>query len=184
MRSLYKKLFLGFFCCLCLIAVSGQSISTIPANGLLPDTFLNRYFAGEGVKLHNCKFNWSSSAINGSQVGTFANTNPQFPFSSGVILTTGNISVALILLTVVAVALVLITPLLTKSCNNWFQIRSTMHLFWNLTFTVAEMSIPILFLSTIYLVPRNILNMSAPHIMMFFVSFYMVLILLALLELT
>jgi gliding motility-associated-like protein len=94
MRSLYKKLFLGFFCCLCLIAVSGQSISTIPANGLLPDTFLNRYFAGEGVKLHNCKFNWSSSAINGSQVGTFANTNPQFPFSSGVILTTGNISVA------------------------------------------------------------------------------------------
>lgn len=94
MRSLYKKLFLGFFCCLCLMAVSGQSISTLPANGLLPDTFLNRYFAGEGVKLHNCKFNWSSSAINGSQVGTFANTNPQFPFSSGVILTTGNISVA------------------------------------------------------------------------------------------
>lgn len=94
MRSLYKKLFLGFFCCLCLIAVSGQSISTIPANGLLPDTFLNRYFAGEGVKLHNCKFNWSSSAINGSQVGTFANTNPQFPFSSGILLTTGNISVA------------------------------------------------------------------------------------------
>ena len=94
MRSLYKKLFLGFFCCLCLMAVSGQSISTLPANGLLPDTFLNRYFAGEGVKLHNCKFNWSSSAINGSQVGTFANTNSQFPFSSGVILTTGNISVA------------------------------------------------------------------------------------------
>lgn len=94
MRNLYKKLFLGFFCCLCLMAVSGQSISTLPANGLLPDTFLNRYFAGEGVKLHNCKFNWSSSAINGSQVGTFANTNPQFPFSSGVILTTGNISVA------------------------------------------------------------------------------------------
>ena len=94
MRNLYKKLFFGFFCCLCLMAVSGQSISTLPANGLLPDTFLNRYFAGEGVKLHNCKFNWSSSAINGSQVGTFANTNPQFPFSSGVILTTGNISVA------------------------------------------------------------------------------------------
>ena len=94
MRNLYKKLFLGFFCCLCLMAVSGQSISTLPANGLLPDTFLNRYFAGEGVKLHNCKFNWSSSAINGSQVGTFANTNSQFPFSSGVILTTGNISVA------------------------------------------------------------------------------------------
>lgn len=94
MRNLYKKLFLGFFCCLCLMAVSGQSISTLPANGLLPDTFLNRYFAGEGVKLHNCKFNWSSSAINGSQVGTFANTNSQFPFSSGVLLTTGNISVA------------------------------------------------------------------------------------------
>ena len=94
MRNLYKKLFLGFFCCLCLMAVSGQSISTLPANGLLPDTFLNRYFAGEGVKLHNCKFNWSSSAINGSQVGTFANTNSQFPFSSGVLLTTGNTSVA------------------------------------------------------------------------------------------
>lgn len=94
MRSLYKKLFLGFFCCLCLMAVSGQSISTLPANGLLPDTFLNRYLAGEGVTLRNCKFNWSSGAINGSQVGTFTNTNSQFPFSSGILLTTGNISVA------------------------------------------------------------------------------------------
>jgi len=44
--------------------------------------------------LHNCKFNWSSSNISGSQVGTFANTNASFPFSSGILLTTGNITVA------------------------------------------------------------------------------------------
>ena len=94
MRSIYKRLLISFITCLCIITGYGQSITTTPANGLLPDTFLTRYFAGEGVKLYNCKFNWSPSAINGSQVGTFANTNSQFPFSSGVLLTTGNISVA------------------------------------------------------------------------------------------
>ena len=94
MKSLYKRLLISFITCLCIITGYSQSITTTPANGLLPDTFLNRYFAGEGVKLYNCKFNWSPSAINGSQVGTFANTNLQFPFSSGVLLTTGNISVA------------------------------------------------------------------------------------------
>ena len=56
---------------------------------------LNGYFAGEGVKLHNCKFNWSAGSINGSNVGLFTNTNPNFPFSSGILLTTGNISYAI-----------------------------------------------------------------------------------------
>ena len=32
MRSLYKKLFLGIFCCSCLMAVSGQSIYTYYIN--------------------------------------------------------------------------------------------------------------------------------------------------------
>lgn len=94
MRSLYKRLLISFISCMCIITGYSQSIITSQANGLLPDTLLNRYFAGEGVKLHNCKFNWSPSAINGSQVGTFTNTNSQFPFSSGIVLTTGNISVA------------------------------------------------------------------------------------------
>ncbi len=94
MRSTLKGLIISIIASLYGIAAWGQSIVTTQANGLLPDTFLNRNFAGEGVELHNCKFNWSSGAINGSQVGTFTNTNPQFPFSSGILLTTGNISVA------------------------------------------------------------------------------------------
>ena len=94
MRSTIKGLIISIITCLFGIAAMGQSIVTTQVNGMLPDTFLNRYFAGEDVKLNNCKFNWSSSAINGSQVGTFTNTNPQFPFSSGILLTTGNISVA------------------------------------------------------------------------------------------
>lgn len=77
------------------LATHGQNITTTHVeNNMLPDTFLNRYFAGEGVTLHNCKFNWSSAAIQGLQVGTFTNTNPSFPFRSGILLTTGNIDFA------------------------------------------------------------------------------------------
>lgn len=71
-----------------------QAISVHAANGMSPDHLINTYLAGPGISLHNCKFNWSSSNINGSQVGYFTNSNPSFPFTSGIILTTGNISVA------------------------------------------------------------------------------------------
>lgn len=82
---------------LCIMAVFGQGTVTttnISNMNLLPDTFLNRYFAGEGVELHNCKFNWSSGAISGTQVGLFTNPNPYFPFTSGIILATCDIHLA------------------------------------------------------------------------------------------
>jgi gliding motility-associated-like protein len=89
-----RNLFVSIITCLCFITGYAQPITTSGANGTTPEVFLNTNFAGEGVELHNCKFNWSSGVINGSQVGTFTNTNPNFPFTSGILLTTGNISVA------------------------------------------------------------------------------------------
>lgn len=89
-----KKSLAGFLIIFGILSAYAQSITTTGVNGITPDAFLNNNFAGEGVELIDCKFNWSSGAINGSQVGTFTNTNPSFPFSSGILLTTGNISVA------------------------------------------------------------------------------------------
>lgn len=89
-----KRIFTSIFIICCIVEIYAQPITTIGVNGMTPDAFINTTFAGEGVELHNCKFNWSSGTINGSQIGKFTNTNPNFPFSSGILLTTGNISVA------------------------------------------------------------------------------------------
>ncbi|MCQ2271770.1 MAG: choice-of-anchor L domain-containing protein [Bacteroidales bacterium] len=74
--------------------VAAQAITVSNVNGQSPAAFLNTNLAAQDVELYNCKFNWSTGNINGSQVGTFANTNPHFPYSAGIVLTTGNISVA------------------------------------------------------------------------------------------
>lgn len=90
-----RRILTGIIVIFCIATIHAQSITTsqVPS-GTTPETFLNNNFAGEGVRLEQCKFNWSSGNINGSQVGTFANTNSSFPFSSGILLTTGNINVA------------------------------------------------------------------------------------------
>lgn len=75
-------------------ASNAQAIQVHNVNGYSPNVFINTYLAGSGITLHNCKFNWSSGNIQGSQVGYFSNTNPSFPFNAGIILTTGNIDVA------------------------------------------------------------------------------------------
>lgn len=90
-----RRLFTSIIMIFCIVAMHAQSITTSQVlSGTTPGAFLNNNFAGEGVRLEQCKFNWSSGNISGSQVGTFTNTNPSFPFSSGIVLTTGNISVA------------------------------------------------------------------------------------------
>lgn len=76
------------------VNVQAQPLTTIPVNGMSPDALINGYLAADGVTLHDCKFNWSANNINGSQVGRFTNNSVSFPFQSGIILTTGNISVA------------------------------------------------------------------------------------------
>jgi len=89
-----RRLFISILLIFCMTSFHAQPITVTPASGLSPDYFLNHFFAGEGVTLHDCKFNWSPSNINGTQVGTFANTNSNFPIASGILLTTGNINVA------------------------------------------------------------------------------------------
>lgn len=94
MKKILVSMFMGLSLLGAYVTVSAQAITTIPVNGTSPDALINGYLAAEGVTLHDCKFNWSSSNINGSQVGRFTNTNPSFPFQSGIILATGNIDVA------------------------------------------------------------------------------------------
>ena len=90
-----RRLFTSILTVFCIAAIHAQSITTSQVlPGTTPEAFLNLNFAGEGVRLEQCRFNWSAGNISGSQVGTFSNTNPSFPFSSGILLTTGNISVA------------------------------------------------------------------------------------------
>lgn len=89
-----KRLVLSIMVSICVMVNYAQPITTTSVNGTSPNAFLNNNFAGEGVTLEQCKFNWNSGNINGSQVGLFTNTNPSFPFSSGILLTTGNITVA------------------------------------------------------------------------------------------
>jgi len=90
MRRLFTSILLIF----CITTFYAQSITVSDVIGTSPGTFLNSNFAGEGVTLESCKFNWSSNNITGSQVGTFTNTNPSFPVTSGILLTTGNITAA------------------------------------------------------------------------------------------
>lgn len=92
-----KRLVTCILIFLCITVVYAQSTARITvtgATGQSPDAFLNNNFAGEGVTLYNCKFNRNSTPINSTSVGTFSSTNPNFPFSSGILLTTGNINFA------------------------------------------------------------------------------------------
>lgn len=96
-NNMKKTAFVLLAFCLSMMSmgkVSAQAITVSGVNGQSPTTFLNNNLAAEDVELYNGKFNWSTANINGSQVGTFANTNPNFPYNAGIVLTTGNINVA------------------------------------------------------------------------------------------
>ena len=59
------------------------------------DTILKYHLAGEGVELTNGKFNNSPGIVTDDQIGTFnRNNNTQFPFATGLVMTTGAVSVA------------------------------------------------------------------------------------------
>ena len=89
-----KRPILSIMVSFCVLVSFAQPITVSGVTGTSPNTFLNTYFAGEGVHLDTCKFNWSIGNINCPNVGLFSNTNPSFPFSSGILLATGNISMA------------------------------------------------------------------------------------------
>ena len=75
--------------------VFGQIVTT-SARNQIPQNLIQSVLAGTGVSMTNGQFNWSSGNIATDQIGTFVNgpNFTSFPFSSGIIMTTGNIIVA------------------------------------------------------------------------------------------
>ncbi len=73
----------------------GQIVTT-SARNLIPQNLIQSVLAGTGVSMTNGQFNWSSGNIATDQIGTFVNgpSFTSFPFTSGIIMTTGNIIVA------------------------------------------------------------------------------------------
>ncbi|MCQ2285872.1 MAG: choice-of-anchor L domain-containing protein [Bacteroidales bacterium] len=70
-------------------------IVTTSARNQLPQNLIQNVLAGTGVSMTNGQFNWSAGYIPTDQIGTFTTGNFQnFPFASGIIMTTGNILVA------------------------------------------------------------------------------------------
>ncbi len=90
-----KLKFLWIIALMCLCGVGkAQNVSVTSAVGQNPTTLINNHLAGPGVLLTNGKFNNSTANITSAQIGTFSYTGTNFPFSSGLIMTTGNVTVA------------------------------------------------------------------------------------------
>jgi len=83
---------------LCLMTLcnmaKAQYLTVQSALGQNPNTLINNVLAGDGVLLSNGKFNNSAANINKAQIGTFSYSGTAFPFHSGLIMTTGDVSVA------------------------------------------------------------------------------------------
>lgn len=83
------------------VTFSQQNLSTTSLVGTNVDTVLQRYLAGDGVEISNGKFNNQTGNITTltgttySQIGTFnRNGFTNFPFATGLVLTTGDVSTA------------------------------------------------------------------------------------------
>ena len=93
-----KKVILPLF----LLIVGCQFLSFAQNNvtvqsllGTHVDTILRHYLEGEGVELSNGKFNNASGNVPSNQIGAFNRNNyTQFPFETGLVMTTGACSVA------------------------------------------------------------------------------------------
>ncbi len=71
-----------------------QYVSVQSVNGQNPNTVINAHLSGDGVYISNGMFNNSAGNITYPQLGTFSYTGTGFPFHSGLVMTTGNVSVA------------------------------------------------------------------------------------------
>lgn len=73
----------------------GTNVTVQSLMGTHIDTILKYHLAGEGVELTNGKFNNSPGIVTDDQIGTFnRNNNTQFPFATGLVMTSGAVSVA------------------------------------------------------------------------------------------
>ncbi len=84
------------FCITIVASICGaQNITVSAANGQDVNTFINNNLIGSGVQVSNVKFNNATGNIATAQIGTFnSNGYTQLRMASGVIMTTGNVSVA------------------------------------------------------------------------------------------
>lgn len=89
-----KKTLLAVAIIMLAVNISAQSLTTQSAVGQNPTTLINNHLAGQGVLLSNAKFNNSTGNIATPQIGTFSYSGTSFPYHSGLIMTTGNVSVA------------------------------------------------------------------------------------------
>ena len=78
------------------VIVNAQNNLTVTSlSGTHVDTILKHHLEGEGVIITNGKFNNVTGNVTYPQIGTFNRNNfTTFPFSTGLVLTTGNVSVA------------------------------------------------------------------------------------------
>ena len=101
-----KSIFL-FFSILAFVFSNAQNNLTVSSMvGTPVETILQQHLAGEGVLLSGCpypdinssfapgKFNNQAGNVQSAQIGTFNRHSSSFPFQNGIIMTTGNVSVA------------------------------------------------------------------------------------------
>ena len=78
----------------CLFA-QNQNLTVQSLVGTNVDAILQQYLMGEGVSITNGTFNNTSGNVVSNQIGVFNRNNfTQFPFETGLIMTTGNVMVA------------------------------------------------------------------------------------------
>lgn len=88
-------LYLLFACCFIGQLQAQNNITVTSAAGQDVSTFVNTALAGQGVYITNVKFSNTSGTINTDQIGVFqSNGFVGFSMDSGIVMTTGNISVA------------------------------------------------------------------------------------------
>lgn len=102
MQYMYKRLSnraillpLVILCTMVPVVSAAQNITVSSAQGQNINTFVQNNLVGSGVYVYNVKFNNATGNIGTPQIGTFnANGYVQLRMQQGVLMTTGNISVA------------------------------------------------------------------------------------------
>lgn len=101
-----KSIFLAFSILAFIFSNAQSNLTVTSMVGTPVETILQQHLAGEGVLLSGCpypainssfdpgKFNNVAGNVTYPQIGTFNRNGSSFPFQTGVVLTTGNVSVA------------------------------------------------------------------------------------------
>ena len=94
---------------LCAAMLHAQNLTTSSLSGQAPNSIVQQHLAGDGVllsggvinlngggttQLNPAKFNNNTGNVSTPQIGTFNSNGFNFPISQGLIMTTGNVSVA------------------------------------------------------------------------------------------